>query len=217
LIHKFVIAAASNRCLNHRQIWKRAADLDYQGIIDRRRALTVEPYKSLAEIGFDGPWVTPYQITSKSSEGPVLVALYWLDESSILRERPTLQDLGYLPNIRFNTVIDGALARQGLKRSDIYVTQTFHLVPRTRSEQISRAAIRRSFDEVTRFELQGRKVIALGDIAAGECARHHIEHIAVCHPSRRGHTNEKNASEIADALAALGFGSAVEDTEIQRD
>jgi hypothetical protein len=84
--------------------------LDYQGIIDRRRALTVEPYKSLAEIGFDGPWVTPYQITSKSSEGPVLVALHWLDESSILRERPTLQDLGYLPNIRFNTVIDAARA-----------------------------------------------------------------------------------------------------------
>jgi hypothetical protein len=90
--------------------------LDYQEIIDRRRALTIEPYKSLAEIGFDGPWVTPYQITSKSSEGPVLVALRWLDESSILRERPTLQDLGYLPNIRFNTVIDAALARQGLNR-----------------------------------------------------------------------------------------------------
>jgi hypothetical protein len=48
-------------------------------------------------------------------------------------------------------------------------------------------------------------VVALGDIAAGECARHDIKHIAVCHPSRRGHTNEKNASEIADAIAALGF------------
>ncbi|HWN78209.1 MAG TPA: uracil-DNA glycosylase family protein, partial [Bradyrhizobium sp.] len=135
----------------------------------------------------------------------------------ILRERPTLQDLGYLPNIRFNAVIDAALARQGLSRSDIYVTQTFHLVPRTRSERISQAAIRRSFDEVTHFELQGRKVIALGDIAAGECARHHIEHIAVCHPSRRGHTNEKNASEIADALAALGFRGAVKDTGTQCD
>jgi hypothetical protein len=105
--------------------------------------------------------VTPYQITPKSSEGPVLVALHWLDESSILRERPTPQDLGYLPNIRFNAVIDAALARQGLSRSDIYVTQTFHLVPRTRSERISQSAIRRSFHEVTRFELQGRKVIAL--------------------------------------------------------
>ena len=104
-----------------------------------------------------------------------------------------------------NTVIDAALGRQGLSRSDIYVTQTFHLVLGKRSEKISQAAIRRSFDEVTRFELQGRKVIALGDIAAGECARHGIEHIAVCHPSRRGFTNEKNAAEIADAIAALGF------------
>jgi hypothetical protein len=178
--------------------------LDYQEIIDRRRALIIEPFKSLAEVGFDGPWVTPYQISSKSSEGPVLVALHWLDESSIVRERPTLQNLGYLPRIRFNTVIDAALARQGLSRSDIYVTQTFHLVPRARSERISQA-VRRSFDEVTRFELQGRKVIALGEIAAGECARHHIEHIAVCHPSRRGYSNEQNAIDIADAIAALGF------------
>src|SRR6202171_3080172 len=169
-------------------------DLDYQEIVERRRALIIKPYKSLAEVGFDGPLVSPYQITSKSAEGPVLVALHWLDEPSILRERATLQNLGYLPNIRFNSVINAALARQGLSRSDVYVTQTFHLIPRTRSERISHAAIKRSFDEVTRFELQGRKVIALGDIAAGECARHNIDYIAVCHPSRRGHSNEKNAS-----------------------
>ena len=113
-------------------------------------------------MGFDGPWVTPYQITSKSAEGPVLVALHWLDESSILSERPTRQELGYLPNIRFNTVIDAALARQGLSRLDIYVTQTLHIFPRKRSERISQAAIRRSFDEVTRFELQGRRVNRTG-------------------------------------------------------
>jgi hypothetical protein len=191
--------------------------LGYQEIVDRRRALIIEPFKSLAEVGFDGPWVTPYQISSKSSEGPVLVALHWLDESSILRERPTLQDLGYLPRIRFNTVIDAALARQGLSRSDIYVTQTFHLVPRARSERISQAAIRRSFDEVTRFELQGRKVIALGEIAAGECARHNIEHIAVCHPSRRGYSNEQNATEIAEAIARLGCRGAIKDAGTPQD
>ena len=191
--------------------------MDYQEIIDRRRALVIEPFKSLAEVGFDGPWVTPYQITSKSAEGPVPVALHWLDESSILQERATLQKLGYLPSIRFNAVIDAALARQGLTRPDIYVTQTFHLIPQERSERISQAAIRRSFDEVTRFELQGRKVVALGDVAAGECARHNIEHIAVCHPSRRGYTNEKNAIEIADAIAALGFRRAVNDAGLQDD
>jgi hypothetical protein len=191
--------------------------LNYQEIINRRRALLIEPYKSLAEVGFDGPWVTPYQITSKSSQGPVLVALHWLDESSILSERATLRKLGYLPNIRFNNVIDEALARQGLSRSDIYVTQTFHLVPRHRSERISQAAIRRSFDEVTRFELQGRRVIALGDIAATQCARHSIEHVAVCHPSRRGYTNEKNATEIAGAIAALGFGRAAKHFRTEHD
>ena len=168
-------------------------------------------------MGFDGPWVTPYQITSKSAEGPVLVALHWLDESSILSERPTRQELGYLPNIRFNTVIDAALARQGLSRLDIYVTQTLHIVPRKRSERISQTAIRCSFDEVTRFELQGRRVIAPGDIAAGQCARHSIEHVAVCHPSRRGYTDEKNATEIAEAIAALGFGRAVKEFRTERD
>jgi hypothetical protein len=208
--HKFVIAAAA--ISQFEVLTQREPDLDYQEIIHRRRALTIEPYKSLAEVGFDGPWVTPYQITSKSPDGPVLVALHWLDEFSILRERVRLQDLGYLPHIRFNSVIDAALARRGLSRSDIYVTQTFHLIPRTRSERISQAAIRRSFDEVTCFELQGRKVIALGDIAAGECTRHNIEHIAVCHPSRRGYSNEKNAIEIAEAIARLGFGGAVKDT-----
>jgi hypothetical protein len=114
-------------------------------------------------------------------------------------------------------MIDAALARQGMSRSDIYVTQTFHLVPRHRSERISQAAIRRSFDEVTRFELEGRRVIALGDIAAGECARHSIEHAAVCHPSRRGYTNEKNAAEIVEAIARLGFGRAVKDAGTQDD
>jgi hypothetical protein len=60
-------------------------------------------------------------------------------------------------------------------------------------------------------------VIALGGIASGECARHGIEHIAVCHPSRRGYTNEKNAIEIAEAIAQLGFGGAVKDSGTQDD
>jgi hypothetical protein len=31
-------------------------------------------------------------------------------------------------------VINAAIARQGLSRSDIYVTQTFHLIPSTRNQ-----------------------------------------------------------------------------------
>jgi hypothetical protein len=180
-------------------------DLDYQDIIERRRALAIEPFRSLTDVGFDGPWVTPYQLLSKSPDGPALVALHWLEEETIRAQRPVLEKFGYLPDIRFNTVIDMALKRQGLKRSDIYVTQTFHLIPQGRSERIPLSAIRRSFDEVTKYELRGRKVIALGDVAARECTRHRIQHSAVCHPSRRGRTNEQNAAEIAAALESLGF------------
>jgi hypothetical protein len=203
--HKFVICPVAKWRFQNVKFNVRTARVDYQEIIDRRRALVIEPYKSLADVGFDGPWVTPYQITSKSAEGPVLVALHWLDGPSILRDRATLQTHGYLPGIRFNAVIDAALELRDLSRSDIYVTQTFHLIPATRSEPIPPAAVRRSFDEVTRFEIQGRRVVALGEIAAGECRRHDIPHVAVCHPSRRGYSNKQNAAEIADAIGNLGF------------
>jgi hypothetical protein len=178
--------------------------LDYLEIVERRRALVIEPFKSLTDVGFDGPWVTPYQISSRSPDGPALVALHWLEEETIEVQRGVLEKFGYLPDIRFNTVIDMALQRQGLTRSDMYVTQTFHLIPQRRSDRIPLSAIRRSFDEVTQHELRGRKVIALGDVAARECTRCQIQHSAVCHPSRRGRTNEQNAAEIAAALELLG-------------
>jgi hypothetical protein len=94
--HKFVIAAAIIWSLKLSDVLtQRKTKLDYQEIIERRRALKIEPFKSLADVGFDRPWVMPYQITSNSPKGPVLVALHWLDESSILDERATLQHLGY--------------------------------------------------------------------------------------------------------------------------
>ena len=178
--------------------------MEYQEIIDRRRALVIEPYKSLADVGFDGPWVTPYQITSKSAEGPVFVACTgWMNPRSLkIGRRCKLRDTCPASG---STPIDAALALRGLNRKNIYVTQTFHLIPATRSERISPAAVRRSFDEVTFFELQGSQVVALGDVAADECKRRDLPHVAVCHPSRRGYSNEQNAAEIADAIRALGF------------
>jgi hypothetical protein len=74
--------------------------LDYQEIIECRRRLSIASYKSLADVGFDGPWVTPYQISSKSPDGPVLVALHWLDEHTVKDQRTILVELGYLPDIR---------------------------------------------------------------------------------------------------------------------
>jgi hypothetical protein len=94
----------------------RSGSLDYQEIIERRRALVIEPFRSLTDVGFDGPWVTPYQILSNSPDGPALVALHWLDEETIRVQRPVLEKVGYLPDIRFNTVIDMALKRQNPKK-----------------------------------------------------------------------------------------------------
>jgi hypothetical protein len=155
----------------------------YSEIIERRRALRFAGYQTLAEVGFDGPWVTPYQKTSRSPDGPVLVALHWLDGPSIGRHRDVLEKHGYLPGIRFNVVLDLALGARQLNRGAIYVTQAFHLVPEGRSESVPSPLIDESFDEVTRHEVAGRRVLALGDAAARACARHGIRHVPVCHPA----------------------------------
>ncbi|MGE0007002.1 MAG: hypothetical protein AB7S92_15610 [Parvibaculaceae bacterium] len=179
--------------------------ISYSELVERRRKLELPSYRSLADVGFDGPWITPYQITSRSVDGPALVALHWLDEPSINEHRGTLRKYGYLPGLRFNQVLDIALGNRKLKRTDLYVTQAFHLIPQSRSERIPAAAMDISFSEITRHELLGRKVIALGGDAERTCARHGIQHIATCHPSRRGSSNEANAAEITAALVELGF------------
>jgi hypothetical protein len=163
------------------------------------------PYFTLADVGFDGPWVTPYQKKSRSWDGPALVALHWLDASSIELKRSILNELGYLPGICFNEVLDMGLKARSLTREAIYVTQAFQLIPRTRSERIPPAVIDRSFDAVTRHELVGRRVLALGIDAASACQRHGVQCVETCHPSRRGKTYAQKAEEIAGALAKLGF------------
>jgi hypothetical protein len=177
----------------------------YPDLVELRRSLRIPPYKTMADVGFDGPWVTPYQISSRAPDGPAIVALHWLDEPSIDEHRPVLLKLGYLPHLRFNRVLDIALAKRGLSRSLIYVTQAFHLVPTERSENIPVRLIDRSFEAVTRQELADRKVLALGSAAARACAKHGVPHTAVCHPSRRGYSDEQNGEAVAAGLAALGF------------
>jgi hypothetical protein len=177
---------------------------NYDETVERRRAFRLNGYKSVADVGFDGQWVSPYQITSNSMSGPVFVALHWLDEPSIQVHRSTLSELGYLPTLRFNKVVDLALAQRKLSRSDIYVTQAFHLVPQQRSQRIPPEALRASFEAVTRHELNGRSVIALGNEAAKACAAFGIPHANAPHPSRRGYSNIANASAIANALVEIG-------------
>lgn len=47
-------------------------------VIARRREFVIHEYKrkykTLVDVGFDGEWVTPYQMVSNSDTGPVLVA-----------------------------------------------------------------------------------------------------------------------------------------------
>ena len=181
--------------------------ITYDWIIEQRRAFRLAGYETLADVGFEGRWVTPYQKISCSPDGPVLVALHWLDAPSIRLNEATLHEHGYLPGIRFNDVLELALAARSLSRTSIYVTQAFHLIPRKRSEHIPARLIGESFDAVTRHELVGRQVLALGQEASDACRRHGIPHVPVCHPSRRGkaRTNAQNAQEIASGLAALGF------------
>jgi hypothetical protein len=181
--------------------------LSYSEIVERRRGLSIDHYRTLKQVGFDWPWVTPYQKISCSPDGPVLVGLHWLDEDSIEAHRVELEECGYLPGMRFNVVLSRALGTRGLSRSAIYVTQAFHLVPQRRSQSIPQPLIDRSFDEVTRHEVIGRRVLALGDEAARACKRHGIPHTAVCHPSRRGtgYTDAYKAELIAAGLCDLGF------------
>lgn len=180
--------------------------ISYEEIVARRKALRIDGYKTLSDIGFDGEWVTPYQKTSRSMEGPVLVALHWIGSDSIAKaNHAALHEYGCLPEICFNKVLSCALEQRRLTRGDVYMTQAFHLIPPGMSEQVPAKHIRRSFEEVTRHELVGRAVIALGRAAAQACSEAGVTFVECCHPSRRGHGNEANAAEIAAALARAGF------------
>jgi hypothetical protein len=179
------------------------ASMNYQDIIAARRSLKILGYRTLAEAGFDGQWVTPYQMASCAPDGPVFVAYNWLDFPSVDLNREVLSKLGYLPSITFNRVLDKALKLLGISRRDIYMTQAFHLLPATRSASIRRADVDVSFDAVTRHELVDRQVIALGDNAMIVCNRHGVRHRAVCHPSARGMSHSDKAIRIAEAVNQL--------------
>ncbi len=175
----------------------------YADWVARRRALAITGYETFADVGLDGNWTTPYHLASAAPEGPVLLTYNYLDAPSARRHRETLLRLGYLPDMPFNRVLDLALHKAQLSRSDLYVTHGFHLLPATRSQAIRPADMDLSFDAVGRHECQGRPVIALGEAAARLCRRHGIAHNAVPHPSARGLPYRAKAEAIAGALAAL--------------
>ena len=93
-----------------------------QEIIARRRALRSPGFVTLAAVDMEGDWVSPIQKTSGSPTGPVLVGKHWLDADSVEPNRDVLAELGYLPTISFNRIIDEALERCALRRSSVYIT-----------------------------------------------------------------------------------------------
>ena len=90
----------------------------YAEAIERRRALRIPGYATLADVGMDGEWVSPLQKTAGSLTGPVLIALHWLEADAVEPNRAVLDELGYLPEINFNKVLNRALELAGLIRSD---------------------------------------------------------------------------------------------------
>ena len=178
--------------------------MTYEEIVHRRRNFNIsgtgDKYKTLAEVDFDGPWITPYQKSSCSPTGPILVAYHWFDVPSVNKHRQILKEKGYKPDITFNKVVDHALKIVGKTRRAIYITQAFHLLPSTRSALIEREHLNPSFNEITRHELEGRRVVALGNEVARVCKHFRIEHQAVVHPSARHLSIENKAQALAAAI-----------------
>ena len=140
-----------------------------ENIIDRRRRLQVpdefqKEWVTVTEVGFEGDWVSPIQKISNHKTGPVLVGKHWIDEQSAKQYRPILERLGYLPGIPFNCGLDLSLECAGLTRKDIYITQACHFLPRgkERRKRVPSKLMECSVKEVTQYEVEGRRVIALG-------------------------------------------------------
>jgi hypothetical protein len=168
----------------------------------------VPGYATMAEVGLDGPWITPYHLASASADGPVLLTYNYLDAPSARLHADLLRRDGFLATMPFNRVLTAALALVGLTRSDLYVTHAFHLLPQSRSAAVPARDIDQSFDAVGRHELKGRRVIALGEVAAWACRRYAIPHLPTAHPSARGTSFSDRAQVLAKALQAITSPSA---------
>ncbi len=178
--------------------------MSYEDLVQARRALSIEGYRSFADVGLDGPWITPYHLASSAPDGPVLLTFNYLDAPSALHHQAELRQHGYLGGMPFNRVLDLALAACGQTRADLYVTHAFHLLPASRSAAVPNRHIDQSFDAVARHELQGRNVIALGQAAARCCLRHGLPHLSVPHLSARGFSFARRADLLAAALRRFG-------------
>jgi hypothetical protein len=176
--------------------------------LQARRAFAPEGYATLADVGLDLPLVSPYQLSCGNPDGPVLISYNHMDAPTARANRGRIARDGYLPEMLFNRVLDRALALAGIVRSDIYLTHAFHALPEARSAAIPARLVEESFDSITRHEIDGRPVIALGRDAARCCARFGVSHQALPHLSARGMDMDGKASLLAEALSGVARSAA---------
>jgi len=182
--------------------------MEYREIVKRRRALDpgqhADKFGTLQDAGWDCEWVAPIQQTSHDPTGPVVMGSHQLD--IVTARQPYALQMrewygGYMPDRRFNRVLDLALWKAGLHRRDVYVTQACHLLPRANARQfVPEELWQMSYDEVTKYELRGRPVIALGEPAKLLCEHYKIRHRPFDHPGGRGSSFDAQATAIAAAL-----------------
>ncbi len=184
----------------------------YAEIVKARRDLPLGEeyegrYETLRKAGLDGFWVSPPQKISRSRSGPVLVAHNFLDFERAKQYKDCILDAGgYLPCMPFNGILDCALIMAGMNRSNIYITQALHFLPKDKNQNTHKRLLRRSFHKVTQFEIRDRRVIALGREAKEMCLEWHSKHndfeLIYCldHPSARGGDPCAKAEELAKAL-----------------
>ncbi len=153
---------------------------------------------TLADVGFDGEWVSPIQKKSNSRKGPVLVAKHWFDAESVNLNRKVLECFGYLPGNPFNRALDRVLASVGLERGDVYITQACHFLPKNdKRKRVPSKLMKLSVETVTRHEVEGRRVIALGGEAQMALTRANIGFLPCPHPSS---SVAGRFEELAEAL-----------------
>ena len=181
--------------------------MEYEDIVRKRDELTAGEYTNefgtLREAGWHRDWVTPIQQSSHDPCGPVVMGTHWSDVTSAEKRRARIKWYGgYDPRKRFNRVLDLALWKANLSRRDVYVTQACHLLPRNdRHQNVPEALWRESYEAVTRHEIRGRPVIALGEVARLVCENYGLLHRSLPHPSARRSTDEAKARDISTALS----------------
>ena len=195
---------------------------NYKHNIERRRKFSLPGYKSLTDVGFDGEYVTPTQIEACSETGICLVSHNWFDVKSVEeyslnpKKYQSLKEKGYDELIPFNRVLDRVLDKVGILREDTYMTQVFHLLPASQKETPSEEDVWKSFKAITQYEIQGRKVVALGKAAKTACIKFGIQNFAgyahAASPSwgfRQGIPDDEYATKIANAINNVLFDNKI--------